>query len=183
MEEAERFLPIGTICSVRGNNKLMMITGVFSVEYAGNVRMYDYSGCVYPEGMLLRNKICSFNHADIERIQHLGYVTDEYRNFNAMLNRNRDEAEELRTTDVLSNIEFDENGVVVYDPVVSVHSSDDFSQTAFNNLIDRQEIENPFRPIPKAIDNKVDQNDTENWSIFKSIEFDENGVVISAVEA
>ena len=51
----DKYLPIGTVCTLKGNNKKVMVIGFFSVEYNGNIKMYDYQGCSYPEGILLKN--------------------------------------------------------------------------------------------------------------------------------
>jgi hypothetical protein len=182
----EKFLPLGTICTVKGKNYNVMIIGYFAIEYTGNVKMFDYKGCSYPEGLLIENKSCSFNHSDIEDIIFLGYSADEHKKFNDILNRQNDTTENLQSKDVLSNIQFDEHGVVVYAPVVNEYSSNipnDIQLQASVQDIKRSDIENPFRPTNIEVDTTVSAPaDTEDWSIFKSIQFDENGVVISAVE-
>ena len=57
----ERFLPIGSIVLLNGGTKELMITGYCIVSEdalkdksnnPGNVRIYDYSACTYPEGFV-----------------------------------------------------------------------------------------------------------------------------------
>ncbi len=78
----DKYLPIGTVCTIKNHQKKVMIVGVFSVEYNGTVKMYDYRGCDYPEGLLLSNKMLSFNHSDIENIVYMGYKDEFYETFN-----------------------------------------------------------------------------------------------------
>jgi len=189
MNTEGKFLPIGTVCSVIGKNNKVMITGFFSIEYTGNIKMFDYKGCVYPEGLLLENKSCSFNHSDIEKIDYLGYITEDYKKFNDILNRQQEEkAEEYQEKEVLSNIKFDENGVVIYDPIKSsfpsrkkVEPQVQFGETSAMEI----KVENPFVPTnigADILDNgSRDSRKANQWSIFKSIEFDENGVVKGTV--
>jgi hypothetical protein len=187
MNKGDKFLPIGTVCTISGNNKKVMITGFFAIEYNGNVKMYDYSGCDYPEGLLIPNKTVSFNHTDIQSIQYLGYISDEYDKFNSILNRQVNDGEkEYITTDILSNIQFDANGVVIYDPVVKKdNQSDNMSTFKEVNMVNimQSDVSNPFVPAYVAEEiNNNQQTDTNDWSIFKDIRFDENGTVISAIE-
>jgi len=188
MNNEGKFLPIGTVCTVIGKNNKVMITGFFSVEYTGNIKMFDYKGCVYPEGLLLENKSYSFNHSDIEKVEYLGYITDDYRKFNDILNRQQAEKKDgYQTKEVLSNIKFDENGVVIYDPIQSsfpVKQKFEPPVPTTNNSSIGVKVDNPFIPtnIGARAKTSSDSKKPEQWSIFKSIEFDENGVVISAVE-
>ena len=57
----EKYLPIGSIVTVKDINKKLMIIGYYSLEYKNSVKLYDYVGCSYPEGMLLKNNTFSFN--------------------------------------------------------------------------------------------------------------------------
>lgn len=81
----ERYLPIGSIVKLKNSNKKIMITGYFSVEYKNDIVVYDYSGCAYPEGMMLKSNYCSFNHGDIETVEFTGYKDDSYIAFNKNL--------------------------------------------------------------------------------------------------
>jgi len=64
----KKYLPIGSIVKLKNKDVLIMITGYYSVEYEENVMIYDYSGCLYPEGLMVKNGICSFNHSDIDNV-------------------------------------------------------------------------------------------------------------------
>ena len=39
----EKYLPIGTICTLKGKNKKVMIVGVYGVEFNGNLKINDYT--------------------------------------------------------------------------------------------------------------------------------------------
>ena len=43
--------------------------------------MYDYAGCMYPEGFLSSEETALFNHDQIETIYHMGLVDDEEKTF------------------------------------------------------------------------------------------------------
>ena len=38
-----RYLPIGSVIKLKNNNKSIMITGYYSVEYARDLEIYDYT--------------------------------------------------------------------------------------------------------------------------------------------
>lgn len=87
MEKGEKFLPIGTVAMLEGGTKRVMITGFCAIEGENRAKMWDYSGCVYPEGFLSSNQTCLFDHEQIKEIYHLGLVDDEEeKNFKKKLN-------------------------------------------------------------------------------------------------
>jgi len=177
--EEQKFLPIGTICSVKGKNKKIMITGFYSVEYAGKVKMFDYSGCEYPEGLLSSNKNHSFNHEDVMSIEHVGYESEEHRVLNnLMLNQNGAYDESQETNEFLSNIQFDENGVVVFASFTKSKTEEPVLHTIAETS--EKKVSNPFVNNYKEKREEKSSNDDQQWPIFKSIQFDENGMVISA---
>lgn len=188
MNEHDKFLPIGTICSIKSSNKKIMITGFFSTEYSGNIKMFDYSGCDYPEGLLLSNKTCSFNHQDIEKVDHLGYYSLEHQKFNDLLNRQNtiDSNTEYKTSPILTNIQFNDNGVVVFENISSKYAAENIVVPPVLNETVRttQPIENPFAPTyqAKIQEESNSKSDSNNWPIFKNITYDENGIIISAEE-
>lgn len=82
----KRYLPIGSVIKLKNNNKSIMITGYYSVEYARDLEIYDYSGCAYPEGVMIKSSYCSFNQSDIKEVLFEGYKTDEYKTLTNGLN-------------------------------------------------------------------------------------------------
>ena len=64
-----------------------MITGFCAIEGRDRNKMWDYSGCMYPEGFLSSTQTCLFNHDQIEKIYHLGLAEDdEEKKFKKSLN-------------------------------------------------------------------------------------------------
>ncbi len=79
--KTEKFLPIGTVVLLEGGTRKAMITGFCSVSTEDKTKIYDYTGCIYPEGYLDFNQICLFNHEQIKQVFHLGYTDDEEKQF------------------------------------------------------------------------------------------------------
>lgn len=75
MEEI-KLLPAGTVVMLEGGSKRVMIIGFCAVE-KNSKDIYDYSGCLYPEGLLSSDEICLFNHNQIEKIYYTGLVDEE----------------------------------------------------------------------------------------------------------
>ena len=84
----EKFLPIGTVVMLKGGTKRVMISGFCAIEgqNGGENKMWDYSGCLYPEGFLSSNQTCLFDHEQIEKVYHYGLVDEEEEKFKAQLN-------------------------------------------------------------------------------------------------
>ncbi len=53
--------------------------------------MYEYGGCIFPEGILDPNIVMAFNHEKIEKIIHLGYENDDYKKYSNILNEHYEE--------------------------------------------------------------------------------------------
>lgn len=83
----EKYLPIGTVVMLKGGTKRVMISGFCAIESQNNSenKMWDYSGCLYPEGFLASNQTCLFDHEQIEKIYHYGLVDEEEEKFKAQL--------------------------------------------------------------------------------------------------
>lgn len=81
-----KYLPIGSVVLLKGGKKRAMITGFCSVAQENQDKIYDYSGCVYPEGYLSSNQVCLFDHDQIEKIFFIGFEDDEEFRFKEKLN-------------------------------------------------------------------------------------------------
>ena len=81
----QKFLPIGTVVILKGGKKRAMIIGFCSVADENKEKTYDYSGCLYPEGMLSSSQTLLFDHEQIEEVFHLGLVDDEEKQFKEKL--------------------------------------------------------------------------------------------------
>lgn len=68
----ENMLPIGSVVTLQGGTKKVMIVGRFQHNPADN-RQYAYSAVYYPEGMLNTNELFLFDQEDILGIYFQGY--------------------------------------------------------------------------------------------------------------
>ena len=81
----KKFLPIDTLVMLNGGDKRVMITGFCTIAIDDNAKMYDYCGCLDPEGVVSSDKNLLFNHNQIAKIYALGYSDDEEKNFKVKL--------------------------------------------------------------------------------------------------
>ena len=70
----DKYLPIGTIVMLKGGKKRVMICGFLSINQDTPEKVYDYSGCLYPEGVISTNQTLLF-----------GLIDDEEKNFKQKL--------------------------------------------------------------------------------------------------
>ena len=82
----EKFLPIGTVVMLKGGKKRTMITGFCCIDESNKEKVFDYSGCLYPEGVISNKQVLLFDHEQIDRIYHLGLIDDEEKEFKNKLN-------------------------------------------------------------------------------------------------
>lgn len=71
-----KYLPIGSIVLLKEGKKRIMITGYYVTNVSDN-KIYDYSACIYPEGIVDNKTIILFNHEDISNIIFTGYSDEE----------------------------------------------------------------------------------------------------------
>ena len=83
MEIQEKYLPIGTVVMLSGGKKRVMITGF--VITSEDKEVFDYSGCMYPEGTISSKETLVFNHEQIEKIYHMGLIDQEEKDFKERL--------------------------------------------------------------------------------------------------
>lgn len=81
----EKYLPIGSVVLLKGGKKRIMITGFVPKSPEGN-KVFDYSGCLYPEGIISSNENLLFDHDQIEHVYFIGLNDEEERQFKAKLN-------------------------------------------------------------------------------------------------
>ena len=73
----EGLLPIGTVVSLKGGEKRVMIIGVCQLSAKDPSEVWDYVSTPYPEGYLGPDKTFLFNHEQIEHIYAVGYQDEE----------------------------------------------------------------------------------------------------------
>ncbi len=86
----EKFLPIGTVVTLKGADKRVMILSylIFPTGEKEAKKMYDYGACSFPEGVVDSKVGIGFNHTDIEKIDHMGLKEDdEFKKLNDLLGK------------------------------------------------------------------------------------------------
>lgn len=86
MEFYQKYLPIGTVVNLKNGKKRLMITGFCVTSGGANEELYDYCGCVFPEGVISAQKTFLFNHSQIENIYHMGLSDEDEKKFKSKLN-------------------------------------------------------------------------------------------------
>jgi len=81
----EKYLPIGTVVMLKGGKKRVMIAGYFAVDNKNTEVVYDYSGCLFPEGFLSSDQTLLFNHSQIEKVYFEGYQDEDQQLFSKQL--------------------------------------------------------------------------------------------------
>ena len=80
-EKFKRYLPLGSVVLMIGAKKRVMVTGYAVKSPDFGDRVFDYIGCLYPEGLIASDKNLIFDHKDIYQVFALGYVDEEQREF------------------------------------------------------------------------------------------------------
>ena len=70
-------LPIGSVVLLKNSTKKLMITGFAQVSADDPNKIYDYVGCVFPEGFLGPDQTFLFDSHQIETIYFIGYQDQE----------------------------------------------------------------------------------------------------------
>lgn len=83
----EKFLPIGTVVLLKDATKRIMITGYCSSIPEDVEKLYDYVGCLFPEGNLAGDQVALFDHDQIGTIVYSGLVDDEFNKFNLQVKK------------------------------------------------------------------------------------------------
>lgn len=96
----EKFLPIGTVVMLKEGTKRVMITGFCSAAQEDPDKIWDYTGCPYPEGYISSNQTCLFDHDQINKVHYLGFKDDdEEKKFKETLNKLFEALKNVQTTD------------------------------------------------------------------------------------
>lgn len=74
-------LPIGSVVLLKESTKKLMIIGFAQVSANDPDKVYDYVGCVFPEGFIGPEQTFLFDSHQIERIYAVGYQDEEQMNF------------------------------------------------------------------------------------------------------
>lgn len=185
-------MPLGTICSVNGNNKKVMIIGYLYNDFKNGLKTYDYLGVPFPEGFMLPNRLITFNKSDVSNVEFTGYQDEEYKKFdnllNASLNKNSDDVifikdPILEKRPPKTNYIFNKDGLVIGQEQVEVSNPFDDYETLYSEA--KNNINSNWSDI---FDNKnfedkksASENEEKKVAATKYI-FDENGIVVGVEE-
>ena len=84
-DKYKKYLPIGSIVLMNGAKKRVMITGYVVKSPNTGEKIFDYVGCLYPEGVIDTTKNLVFDHKDIQKIFAIGYSDEEQKIFSKKL--------------------------------------------------------------------------------------------------
>ncbi len=73
-------LPIGSVVTLKKGTKKLMIIGRLQ-QNVKTKKLYDYAGCLWPEGYMGKEHCYVFNHEDIDILYYLGMQDIEEFNF------------------------------------------------------------------------------------------------------
>ena len=77
--QKEKYLPIGSVVLLKDAKKRVMVTGFAAKGKETGDKVFDYIGCLYPEGVITSEKNLLFNHEQIDKIFYIGYIDNEWK--------------------------------------------------------------------------------------------------------
>lgn len=78
------YLPLGSVVQLRGGLKKVMICGRLQ-QQTGTEIVWDYSACLYPEGIINPQELYLFNNDSIDRLYFVGMQDAEELEFRRYL--------------------------------------------------------------------------------------------------
>ena len=81
----KKFLPIGSVVLLKNSQKRIMIVGI-KQKQVDSEKVWDYSACLYPEGVLDPDRLFLFDAEQIERLYFIGFQDGEGLEFQNRLN-------------------------------------------------------------------------------------------------
>ncbi|WP_312370263.1 DUF4176 domain-containing protein [Lachnoclostridium sp.] len=95
-KQGNKLLPIGSVILLEDSTKEVMIIGYCQYEIGTN-EIWDYAGCLYPEGYMGADKTFLFNSDQIKEISFLGKESAEQQEFADYASKIlKDEREKMR---------------------------------------------------------------------------------------
>lgn len=92
MNKMKELLPLGSVVLLKGGKKRVMICGRIQ-KRADDDKLYDYSACYYPEGIIDPKELFLFNNGDIEQVYYLGMQDVEEFKFRTFIDEKLKEME------------------------------------------------------------------------------------------
>jgi hypothetical protein len=92
-------LPIGTVVLIKGATKRVMVIGYHAYNGTDTTKIYDYMGCLFPEGYINPETTILFNQDSIDTVINLGYRNDIQQSFQFQLTEALKEEEQQTKSD------------------------------------------------------------------------------------
>ena len=70
-------LPAGSVVLLKDSTKKLMIIGFFQIRPDRKEKVYDYCGCLYPEGYQDGDHLYLFDQDMIGKVYSVGYMDEE----------------------------------------------------------------------------------------------------------
>lgn len=117
MKDTSKLLPIGSVVLLNDGTKKIMVTGFYAVPADDNSKVYDYCGCLFPEGIVSSEQNLLFDHSQIAKVFYMGYASEEEKEFKNKLaeiinNQSKAQVETPAAEAVVPSIEPVSNDVV-----------------------------------------------------------------------
>ncbi|MDF2820884.1 MAG: hypothetical protein K0R15_1325 [Clostridiales bacterium] len=77
----EGLLPVGSVVLLKDSTKKVVIIGFCQREIGDGGKIWDYSGCLYPEGYFGADKCFLFNADQIDKLYFIGFQDEEQLKF------------------------------------------------------------------------------------------------------
>ena len=81
MNDTSKLLPIGSVVLLNNGKKKVMITGFYIKTDEHPDKIFDYCGCLFPEGVLSSEQNLLFDHNQIEKLCYMGLKDEEEKEF------------------------------------------------------------------------------------------------------
>ena len=81
----EKYLPIGTVVTMKKDILMYVIAGYLHKNIYGKI--IDYVCIPYPYGFMTTKAVKYFNHEDIDEVLMTGYKINKYDDLNKILNK------------------------------------------------------------------------------------------------
>ena len=82
----KELLPLGSVVLLKGGKKRVMICGRIQTR-ANDEKLYDYSACYYPEGIIDPKELFLFNNEDIAQVFYVGMQDTEEFEFRGFIDK------------------------------------------------------------------------------------------------
>ena len=186
----EKYLPLGTVVLLEGGTKRVMITGFATASSDDPDLIYDYAGCMYPQGFITSNQTVLFDHDQIQKIYHFGLIDPEWVEFQDNLKKFLESLDEQDISIIgnnINNTQVGMNSIGVNNNFVNSNPQTNFSNAPFqgnsqnivfngqnvsqtnlsqsnlNNMINNANINNNLQNTGVA-NNQINQNNVNGQS-------------------